>query len=224
MLISRISFDDRFNPMTDAQVVVSPAPESVNKPAEVGQKRKREDEIESAIIASTLADAHVTASTSPKRRKIPLTPPRNQRSPKNSPQPLHAQQKRIEEVKQQILPSCSQKSEQVCVLFTSEGIYEGAAKDGLAHGEGTMKYSNGDIYTGNFHKGQKSVHGSYDFANGDHYYGLFSKDKMSGWGSYTFAANGKKYQGSFRDGEAVNKDEFERVKQLPKVDVAELFL
>ena len=100
--------------------------------------------------------------------------------------------------------------------------YEGGIQDGVAHGNGTMKYNNGDKYDGQWVNGKRQGQGTYTFINGDKYVGNWINNQQNGYGVYYFAdgskyighwnnnkqdgrglniwANGDRYEGYFKDG------------------------
>ena len=67
--------------------------------------------------------------------------------------------------------------------------YAGRAANGVPHGEGVMKYRNGDVYTGNFVHSVRSGHGVAVFANGERFDGFWEGDHIAldGEGTLTLA-------------------------------------
>jgi len=61
---------------------------------------------------------------------------------------------------------------------------------GKRHGQGTMRYSNGDVYIGQWDADQRCGTGTLTRANGDCYEGTWLHDKREGTGSY-FYSSGK---------------------------------
>ena len=53
----------------------------------------------------------------------------------------------------------------------SDDIYEGSWQDGVRHGKGIQKYSNGDTYQGDWFNNKKHGQGIYIWNNGDIYQG-----------------------------------------------------
>ena len=55
-------------------------------------------------------------------------------------------------------------------------VYEGALRNGLPEGKGTMRFANGDSYVGNWRKRRMTdKNGSFTFFNGSEYRGGFGK-------------------------------------------------
>ena len=57
-------------------------------------------------------------------------------------------------------------------------FYKGNFLNGKFHGEGQLKYSNGDIYYGNFEFNKKDGEGKLVFHNGNIYEGYFQNDQF----------------------------------------------
>ena len=51
--------------------------------------------------------------------------------------------------------------------------YEGEIKNGIAHGLGTLTWTDGNKYEGEFKEGKKHGHGKYTYSNGDKYEGEY---------------------------------------------------
>merc|ERR1712216_835345 len=89
-----------------------------------------------------------------------------------------------------------------------DGFYHGYMMNGKRHGEGTMKYANGDVYSGMWKEGKKDGVGTYVFnttkdkfvgdwvqgqmqegrwvlTNGAYFSGVFSANKPAGDGTWT---------------------------------------
>merc|ERR1711964_304118 len=105
--------------------------------------------------------------------------------------------------------------------------YNGQLKNGRIHGQGTLKWKNGDVYTGKFENNLRvegkmayregSIYKTYngewkngrlEWKNGDVYKGDFRDGKMHGWGKKklagdTTASDSKLYE--FSDGELVER-------------------
>lgn len=47
------------------------------------------------------------------------------------------------------------------IMRNSKGIYEGEFADNMKHGEGEMKYSNGEKYVGSFAKNKRNGTGRF---------------------------------------------------------------
>lgn len=109
-------------------------------------------------------------------------------------------------------------------VMTIEGVgtYRGTFKNGQIHGDGVFesedgsttfegKWSKGhyesgtlkqfeEIYSGEFSEDKYHGDGKLRFANGDIYKGKFSGGKASGSGKMTYVQEGKKIEGSFKNG------------------------
>ena len=78
--------------------------------------------------------------------------------------------------------------------------YEGDTnEEGVAHGYGTMIYTNGERYEGNWHNGIKHGQGTYVYTNKAKYEGGWELGQKHGIGRLIFP-NGDVYVGSFEDG------------------------
>merc|ERR1719261_988004 len=69
----------------------------------------------------------------------------------------------------------------------------------MMHGQGTLRYANGDLYIGDWHDGQRSGHGTLNKANGDCYEGYWLNDQREGSGSYFYAESGKVFVGEWAE-------------------------
>ncbi|MEW6601981.1 MAG: hypothetical protein AB1499_13495 [Nitrospirota bacterium] len=67
------------------------------------------------------------------------------------------------------------------------------------HGQGTMKWPNGDEYTGDWKNDKMDGRGIMNWANGDLYDGEWKDDIMNGQGTYIWS-NGDEYTGSWKNG------------------------
>jgi len=83
--------------------------------------------------------------------------------------------------------------------FDNGGVYEGAFRNGLQHGQGTFRMPNGYEYTGDWVDGEIVGQGVARFANGSVYEGSFAKGKPEGLGKITYADGGT-YEGSWLAG------------------------
>jgi hypothetical protein len=83
------------------------------------------------------------------------------------------------------------------LLPTISEEYNGACKDGLAHGVGTAKGI--DLYTGKFKKGFPNGKGKYTWADGSYYEGMWRAGKKSGKGFLYTATTGKELKGIWKD-------------------------
>jgi hypothetical protein len=90
-------------------------------------------------------------------------------------------------------------------ISISNGVYLGdlvdnpCAGNGLKavrHGQGTMKYFNGNVYIGNWRDDCFDGSGEYFWADGRKYVGTFKKDKLDGRGVGIWP-DGRKYEGEY---------------------------
>ena len=79
---------------------------------------------------------------------------------------------------------------------TEVGTYSGEIKDGNMHGQGKMKYANGEYFEGSFLDNERSGEGRIFWPNGDVYDGEWEDDKMNGTGRMTYS-NGDVYIGDW---------------------------
>lgn len=84
-------------------------------------------------------------------------------------------------------------------ILPDGGVYQGETKNGLFHGHGTLKYSNGSYYEGLFKSGKFHGRGIRQFSNESRYEGDFFEGDMTGQAS--FSTTDYQYVGSFREGE-----------------------
>ncbi len=77
--------------------------------------------------------------------------------------------------------------------------YEGEIRNGLAHGLGTLTWTDGNKYEGEFKHGKLSGQGTLILTSGNKYEGEFKHGKLSGQGTYTWS-DGDKYEGEFKEG------------------------
>ncbi|MBI5664766.1 MAG: hypothetical protein HZC49_06735 [Nitrospirae bacterium] len=83
---------------------------------------------------------------------------------------------------------------------TEDGvIFRGYSKSSK-HGQGTMKWPNGDEYVGEWKNDKMDGQGTMTWANGDVYEGEWKDDIMNGQGTYIWA-NGDEYSGYWKNGE-----------------------
>jgi hypothetical protein len=76
-----------------------------------------------------------------------------------------------------------------------EGLYEGAEKDGLRHGDGKLTWSNGDVFIGKFAHCYRSGQGKYSIERGLRVYvGSWRRSLRHGKGKETYA-DGSRYEG-----------------------------
>jgi len=77
-------------------------------------------------------------------------------------------------------------------------VFRGYSKNSR-HGQGTMKWPNGDEYVGDWKNDKMDGQGIMTWSNGDLYEGDWKDDVMNGQGTYIWA-NGDEYTGSWRNG------------------------
>jgi len=94
-----------------------------------------------------------------------------------------------------------------CKVLLNEisGSYDGACKDGLAHGKGIARGV--DTYDGKFKKGLPNGKGKYIWANGDIFEGYFKAGKKNGEGILYTNADKNKLRGIWKDDEFIKKVE-----------------
>ena len=78
------------------------------------------------------------------------------------------------------LPATAQDSARASKQYDDGGVYEGAFKDGLQHGQGTYRLPSGYEYTGEWVAGEIRGRGVARFPNGSVYEGEFQKGKPEG--------------------------------------------
>lgn len=78
-------------------------------------------------------------------------------------------------------------------------VFRGYSKS-AKHGQGTMKWPNGDEYVGEWKNDKMDGQGTMTWANGDLYEGAWKDDIMNGQGTYIWA-NGDEYTGTWINGE-----------------------
>ncbi len=86
-------------------------------------------------------------------------------------------------------------------------IYRGEFNNGKFHGEGILKWSNGDEYTGGFRNGMMHGTGTLIWENGEKYTGEFRNGMMHGTGKL-FLSGGDVYQGEFNKGDMSGKGRY----------------
>jgi len=91
-----------------------------------------------------------------------------------------------------------QKDLEFKVIEGANFKYEGYVKNGLKHGQGTLRFKSGDKYVGQWRNDKKHGQGTYIFAAGDKYVGQWQDNKMHGQGTYFFKS-GNKYVGRWRN-------------------------
>ena len=78
------------------------------------------------------------------------------------------------------------------------GKYTGDLCNGLAHGQGTLTFSDGATYTGSWLNDKEDGQGTLTLPDGETYSGAFRDDLFNGQGILTLP-NGDKYNGAFKD-------------------------
>ncbi|KAL7549936.1 hypothetical protein ACHAWF_013191, partial [Thalassiosira exigua] len=86
-----------------------------------------------------------------------------------------------------------------------EGVYEGNFANNLCHGQGTIKYSNGEVYEGGWAKGNWHGKGVWK-ASHFKYEGHYVNGECRGKGKMTYP-NGDTFFGSYKDPHEDEKDE-----------------
>ena len=81
--------------------------------------------------------------------------------------------------------------------YTS-GTYYGAWENGLRHGEGSYKWTNGDVYSGDWKDDKRHGQGQYIWKDGSKYMGNYSHGVRSGYGLYYYK-NGSIYEGTWQN-------------------------
>jgi len=82
-----------------------------------------------------------------------------------------------------------------------EGVeYEGYWKNGLRHGEGTLKYNNGSVYIGEWEEGKKCGQGKMTYASKNYYEGEWKNNKRNGEGVMFWESTSQRYSGTWLDG------------------------
>ncbi len=88
-------------------------------------------------------------------------------------------------------------------LCISNGVYEGDLSHDsygqklVRHGQGTMKYDNGNVYIGEWHDDCFDGFGEYVWKDGRRFIGSFKKDKIEGRGVGMWP-DGRKYEGEYK--------------------------
>ena len=85
------------------------------------------------------------------------------------------------------------------IQYSKQLKYKGTWKNGLFHGKGTLKYSNGSTYTGEFFEGSKNGNGHYISSEGYEYVGDWLSGKQTGKAQVNYK-NGDLYTGNVKNG------------------------
>jgi hypothetical protein len=83
-----------------------------------------------------------------------------------------------------------------CGSIGSKTIYTGQFKNNVRHGQGILKYPNGDVYDGMWKNNQMYGNGILTYANGDYFSGEFVDGKINGHGILKYK-NNNVYNGEF---------------------------
>jgi len=86
------------------------------------------------------------------------------------------------------------------IEYASGSVYEGEMKDGLRHGVGTYRWSNGDVYIGKYVNDVRQGKGKFIYASGAVYEGDFLDGNFHGHGVYRWA-DGDTYDGEWKNDE-----------------------
>jgi hypothetical protein len=81
-----------------------------------------------------------------------------------------------------------------------DGLYEGGVADGLRDGAGVHIGIDRSTYEGQWKAGKRSGHGKAVFALGGSYEGEWLDGRFHGKGKIVYAGSGRSYEGEFRDG------------------------
>jgi len=104
-------------------------------------------------------------------------------------------------------PSAIATTCQVLTPELAQGTYEGPCLEGLAHGQGVVRWHRAGkepdpAYIGGFERGHRSGHGQMRYPNGDLYTGQWRDDERTGLGEYRFGPQspwaGDRYNGHWR--------------------------
>lgn len=78
--------------------------------------------------------------------------------------------------------------------------YQGASKNGIPHGQGILRYPNGDCYEGEWMDGKRNGRGIYRISSMNAFYeGEWKDGKQHGQGTFTYSS-GDFYEGEWKDG------------------------
>jgi hypothetical protein len=83
------------------------------------------------------------------------------------------------------------------VYAGGDWVYEGDFINGIFHGNGIMRYANGDVYEGEWKDDERFGKGIMRYANGDVYEGEWKDDERFGKGIMRYA-NGDVYEGEWK--------------------------
>lgn len=83
-----------------------------------------------------------------------------------------------------------------CGSIGSKIIYIGQFKNNQRHGQGILKYPNGDVYDGTWKNNQMNGNGILTYSNGDYFSGEFLDGKINGRGILKYK-NNNVYSGEF---------------------------
>jgi hypothetical protein len=97
--------------------------------------------------------------------------------------------------------------------------YEGEWKDDKMDGYGVYLYSNGDKYEGYWSMGSQNGNGKYIFTDGRSYEGEWKMQKMHGTGFFSCLDKYANFNGEFREGKFLtkNQEELKEEKRLIKI-------
>ena len=77
------------------------------------------------------------------------------------------------------------------------GEYYGEWMNGMANGQGTVKYASGNVYSGALKDGKRHGQGIYEDTKGNKYRGEWKNDLMHGEGTVKYAS-GNVYSGALK--------------------------
>jgi len=93
------------------------------------------------------------------------------------------------------------KSGYLHTIYQDGALYNGASKNGIPDGFGTVTWRDGSKYQGYFKEGKKDGHGEFTFSDGSFYIGDYRDDKKNGYGELYIKSLDIYYHGNFKDGE-----------------------
>ncbi len=85
--------------------------------------------------------------------------------------------------------------------------FEGSWHKDQPHGQGIKRYAAGSVYEGEFKDGQQNGEGKQTYLDGTYYQGHWNQDKPHGYGKLTFISGGV-YEGSFQNGRPEGKGRY----------------
>ena len=80
-----------------------------------------------------------------------------------------------------------------------QSVFKGTYRGGKMHGHGVMKFPDGSRYEGTFLRGQRSGQGTRTWSNGDFFEGTYVSNRRHGIGVMDFAS-GFRFAGNYQNG------------------------